>query len=61
MTIILDILKFFIVLVYVFFVLDAVLNFKYEILDEKKGFWLDWVYMAYSCINLVLIIKLLHG
>ena len=61
MTIITAILKFFVVLVYVFFVLDAVLNFKYEILDEKKGFWLDLVYMVYAAVNFFMIIKVIHG
>lgn len=60
MTIIFDILKFFAVLVYVFFLLDATLNIKYNSEEENLS-WLDLVYLAYSGLNFVLIIKILHG
>ena len=60
MTIILDILKFFVVLVYVFFLLDATLNVKYSSEEENLS-WLDLIYLAYSGANFVLIIKILHG
>lgn len=60
MTIIFDILKFFVVLVYVFFLLDSLLNFKYDS-DEENLSWLDLVYFVYAGVNFVLIIKVLHG
>lgn len=59
MTIFLDILKFLVVLIYVFFLLDATLNIKYNSEEENLS-WLDLVYLAYSGVNFVLIIKILH-
>lgn len=63
MEIVLDIIKFFVVLVYLFFFLDSALNFKYEFFDEKSKdlSWLDVVYLVYAGVNFVLIVKVLHG
>lgn len=72
MTIILDIFKFIVILVYLFFFLDSMLNFKYEFLDKKSKdsswldmvynlSWLDVVYLIYAGVNLILIVKVLHG
>ena len=60
MTIILDILKLFVVLVYSFFVLDSLLSTKYDS-DEGNLFWFDFVYLAYAGVNFILIVKVLHG
>ena len=60
MTIFLDILKFFTALVYLFFLLDSLLNFKYDS-DEENLSWMDLVYFVYASANFVLIIKMLHG
>lgn len=59
MTIFLDILKFFVVLVYMFFLLDAMLGIKYDS-DEGDLSWFGFVYLAYSFFNVIIIIKLLH-
>ena len=60
MMIFLDILKFFVVLVYLFFIFDSLLSTKYDS-DEGKLFWFDFVYLAYAGVNFVLIVKVLHG
>ena len=60
MTIVLDVLKFFVVLIYLFFVLDSLLSTKYDS-DEGKLFWSDFVYLAYAGVNFILIVKVLHG
>lgn len=63
MEIVLDIIKFFVVLVYLFFFLDSVMNLKFEFFDEKSKdlSWLDVVYLVYAGVNFVLIVKVLHG
>lgn len=63
MEIVLDILKFIVVLVYLFFFLDSVMNLKFEFFDEKSKdlSWLDVVYLVYAGVNFVLIVKVLHG
>ncbi len=66
MTIILDVLKFLVFVVYSLFLLDSVLNIKYEFSDnddkDKDPFsWLDVVYFAYASFNFILIVKVLHG
>ena len=65
MTIILNILKVFVAIVYAFFLLDAVLNIRYEMFDkegrEKDPLsWLDMVYLSYALFNFVLVIKFLY-
>ena len=60
MTIFLYTLKFFVVLVYLFFVLDSLLNLKYNS-EEDNLSWLDFVYLAYAGVNFVLVVKVLHG
>lgn len=63
MTIIWYIFKFIVMLVYLFFFIDSMLNLKYESFEEnsKDLSWLDVVYLIYAGINFVLIVKLLHG
>ena len=66
MTVILDILKFFVFAVYSLFLLDSVLNIKYGFSDNDDKdkdplSWLDVVYLAYAIFNFVLIVKVLHG
>ena len=66
MTVILDILKFLVFAVYSLFVLDSVLNIKYEFSDNDDKdkdplSWLDVVYLAYAIFNFILIVKVLHG
>lgn len=65
MMIILNILKAFVVLFYAFFLLDAVLNIKYEMFDKENQdkdnlSWLDVVYFAYTFSNFLLMIKFLY-
>lgn len=65
MTIILDILKFLVFVVYSLFLLDSVLNIKYEFSDnddkEEGPFsWFDVVYFAYALFNFIFIVKFLH-
>ena len=60
MNVIINILKFFVVIVYMFFVLDSLLSTKYDF-DEGNLFWFDFVYLAYACINFIIITKVLHG
>ena len=66
MTVILDIFKFLVFVVYSLFLLDSVLNIKYEFSDngdkDKDPLsWLDVVYLAYAIFNFILIVKVLHG
>ena len=66
MTLFFDILKFLVASVYCLFLVDAMLNIKYELFDkdeeDKKSFSLvDVVYFVYAFFNFVLIIKILHG
>ena len=66
MTIILDILKFLVFVVYSLFLMDAVLNIKYEFSDNNDKdkdplSWLDVVYLAYAIFNFVLIVEVMHG
>lgn len=66
MGIFLDILKFIVASVYCLFLVDSMLNIKYELLDkddkDKNSFsWIDVVYFAYAFFNFVLIVKVLHG
>lgn len=63
MTIIGYIFKFFVVLIYLFFLLDSILNFKSEFFEEnsKDLSWLDAVYLVYAGTNFVLIVKVLYG
>ena len=66
MTVILDILKFLVFAVYSLFLLDSVLNIKYEFFDNDDKdkdplSWLDVVYLAYAIFNFILIVKVLHG
>ncbi len=66
MTVILDILKFLVFVVYSLFLLDSVLNIKYEFSDNDDKdkdplSWLDVVYLAYAIFNFILIVKVLHG
>ena len=66
MTVILDIFKFLVFVVYSLFLLDSVLNVKYGFSDnddkERDPFsWLDVVYLAYASFNFILIVKVLHG
>lgn len=65
MIVILSILKALVVFIYVFFLLDAILNLKHSVLDEEGQeksnlVWLDMVYFAYALFNLILVIKFLH-
>lgn len=66
MGIFLDILKFLVASVYCLFLVDSMLNIKYELFDkddkDKNSFsWIDVVYFAYAFFNFVLIVKVLHG
>ena len=65
MMIILNILKAFVTIVYTFFLLDAVLNIRYEMFDKESQdkynlSWLDVVYFAYTFSNFLLVIKFLY-
>lgn len=65
MMIILNILKVFVAIVYAFFLLDAILNIRYEMFDEKGQeknnlSWLDAIYLAYAIFNFLLVIKFLY-
>ena len=64
MTIILDIFNFLVFAVYSLFLLDSVLNIKYEFFDNDDKdplSWLDVVYLAYAIFNFILVVKVLHG
>ena len=66
MGIFLDILKFIVASIYCLFLVDSILNIKYELLDkddeDKHSFsWIDVVYFAYAFFNFILIVKVLHG
>ncbi len=66
MIVILDILKFLVFVIYSLFLMDAVLNIKYEFSDNDDKdkdplSWLDVVYLAYAIFNFILIVKVMHG
>ena len=66
MGIFLDILKFLVASVYCLFLVDSMLNIKYELFDkddkdENSFSWIDVVYFVYASFNFILIVKVLHG
>lgn len=66
MGIFLDIFKFIVASVYCLFLVDSVLNIKYELFDKDEKdkdslSWVDIVYFAYAFFNFILIVKILHG